>query len=134
MVLPQLSVEVDLLLRRIDSFEQLEVLFLLHRSPEQWWSAASVASEMRLTDADSRDVLQALSRSQLIGFRDIGDRLEFRSALASSEHRGAIDALVTAYRENPIEIMKRMNANSMERLRTSALKAFANAFLLRKGK
>jgi hypothetical protein len=134
MVSPPLSLEVELLLRQIDSFEQLEVLFLLHRSPERWWSAASVASETKFTDADSIDALQTLSRSHLIGFRENGDQMEFRSASDHSELCCTIDSLVTVYRENPIEIMRRLNANSMERVRTSALKAFANAFLLRKGK
>ena len=42
--------------------------------------------------------------------------------------------LVEVYEEQPIEIIKLMSANAIERVRTAALRAFADAFVLHKGK
>ena len=45
-----------------------------------------------------------------------------------------IGSLERLYRDEPIQIMQLMSANAIERLRTSTIRAFADAFVVRKDK
>ena len=42
----------------------------------------------------------------------------------------AIGNLAESYDENRLEVINLMNTNAIERVRTSAMRAFANSFLL----
>jgi len=55
-------------------------------------------------------------------------------ALAPPPRGETLARLVEVYEEQPIEIIKLMSTNAIERVRTAALRAFADAFVLHKGK
>ena len=57
------------------------------------------------------------------------------STRASSEAIDAtIEALARVYEERRLDVIKRMTANAIERVRTAAIRTFSDAFLLRRKK
>jgi hypothetical protein len=123
-----ISDDVKTLLRDcIESFEHLEVLLLLYRKPGDAWTADAVAtaSILNLSEDTAADALAHLRRWKLLegearSYRyDPGNRLD-----------GTVRALAAIYDEDRLEVMKLMNQNAIERVRTSALRAFADAFFV----
>lgn len=115
----------------IDSFESLEILLLLRRE-----RTACTAEELgrrlgtRVPLID--DALASLVRTGLVN----ADRNVLTYAYADED--AARDAIVSSlervYRDEPIRIMQLMSANAIERLRTRTIRAFADAFVVRKDK
>jgi hypothetical protein len=54
----------------------------------------------------------------------------FRYGHERTDVDATVGALVRAYDQNRLEIVKLMNANAIQRLRNAALKTFADAFIL----
>lgn len=114
----------NFLLQCIDSVEQLEVLLLLHRTPEQDWSPETVAQAL-YSNADS-------IRRRLAGLHANG----LLASTASSSYRyqpktSALDAtvrlLADTYRERRVAVITVIASKPMENVR-----AFSDAFRLRK--
>lgn len=114
----------NFLLQCIDSVEQLEVLLLLHRTPEQAWSPETVAQAL-YSNADS-------IRRRLAGLHGNG----LLASTASSSYRyqpknSALDAtvrlLADTYRERRVAVITVIASKPMENVR-----AFSDAFRLRK--
>lgn len=116
----------------IDSFESLEVLLLLRRE-----RTACAAKElcMRLgTHAPLiDDALASLVRARLVN-TDRNVLTLYAYADEDSARDGIIGSLESIYRDEPIQIMQLMSTNAIERLRTSTIRAFADAFVVRKDK
>jgi hypothetical protein len=51
----------------------------------------------------------------------------FRYAPRDPELAPSLDRIMELYRENPLEVMALMNANSIERVKSAALRTFADA-------
>jgi hypothetical protein len=118
---------VQRLLRdRLKSFEQLEVLLLLHRRADQHWTAAAASLEVRLAEDLVADALAALQKHGLI--RSAG--LEFRYDPAESRVAAAVEDLVIACRNRHAAVMSQMSTNAIERIRSGSLRAFADSFVL----
>lgn len=114
----------NFLLQCIDSVEQLEVLLLLHRAPEQAWSPETVAQAL-YSNADS-------IRRRLAGLHANG----LLASTAPSSYRyqpktSALDAtvrlLADTYRERRVAVITVIASKPMENVR-----AFSDAFRLRK--
>jgi hypothetical protein len=123
-----ISDDVKTLLRDcIESFEHLEVLLLLHRKPDDTWTADAVvaASMLNLAEDIATDALAHLHRWKLIE----GEARRYRYN-PSNRLDATIRALATVYEEDRLEVMRLMNQNAIERVRTSALRAFADAFFV----
>jgi len=74
------------------------------------------------------------SSASFVKSRAQGAEKQHAYVCQSEAVEATIDRLAAAYRENPIPIIKLMSANAIERLRTAALRTFADAFILRKDK
>jgi hypothetical protein len=110
--------EVDLLLRdAVESFEQLEILVLLHRS-----GPASLDS-IALAIAAGRDRVEAAL--ELLSARGFLSR---DGALYDSapQWREPLGQLVALYDDDALAVMQRMASTSVERARASALRAFSS--------
>jgi hypothetical protein len=57
---------------------------------------------------------------------------EFRYAPATVALDAGVSALARAYADQRLEIMKLISANAIERLRTAAIRAFSDSFLIRR--
>lgn len=114
----------------IESFEQLEILLLLHRMRGDAWTPESLAGELNLAPAAAADALDHLRRWNLTQVRAQGQRLLFRYHAATPSLESTIHALAETYEEHRVEVMKLMNKHAIERVRTSAMRAFADAFFV----
>jgi DNA-binding MarR family transcriptional regulator len=131
----QPSREVEALLHdHIESYEQLELLLLMRGDREALWTAEALSARLHMHSSLVQAALDRLESAGFIEVRAAG--IEKRHAyLGQSDNvEATISQLAAGYRENPIPIIKLMSANAIERLRTGALRTFADAFILRKGK
>lgn len=121
-----------LLYKHIESYEQLETL-LLRREPDVEWTAAGLAARLHVGAELIEGALARLKASGLVAPTGAAPtRFAYRPA--SSGLDAAAGRLEHEYAERPLLVIRRMSANSLERLRTAALHTFADAFVLKKGR
>lgn len=130
-----------LLRERIESYEELEILLALERhrgagkTVDELGAAVHGALpliESALRSLESRALIKRDTVAVSAGAREAETRYFY--APASSELDGAVRALAKAYAGQPIPIIKLMSENAIQRMRTGAARAFADAFILRKDK
>jgi hypothetical protein len=124
----QIDEDVRSLLREhIESYEHLRILLLLRSHRDRSWSAALAAERLNMAPASAEEALEHLCRRELL---DRAESRMFRYCPETSEHEAAVDRLAHAYAEQQVEIMKLMSSNAVERIRTAAMRTFADAFVL----
>ena len=127
----QLDPQVQrLLFEHVSSFEQLEALLLLQRSPAALWDARQVAEALRLPTASVIGALAQLAAHHLLQVESQAGETRYRYA-PSAELAPPAARLAAVHAERPLEIIQQMSANAIERLRSSAARAFSDAFLFR---
>lgn len=119
-----------LLFERVTSYEQLEALLLLHASPAQDWTARDVAAALRIDVGNATAALTALAAQRLLEPSSGQPPQRHRYAPADSALATCTDKLARAYAESRLEVVKQMSINAIERVRSSAARTFADAFLL----
>ena len=126
--------DVRALLRdHIDSFECLEVLLLLRREGAAW-TAEELSARLNIRAPLLADALASLARARLVNTEDRGSTALYTYAREHLIQDAVVGSLDCAYRDEPTEIMRLMSMNAIERLRTSTIRAFADAFVVRKDK
>src|SRR5687767_10375907 len=90
--------------RHLRSLEDLEILLLLWRTPERWWTATAVAHEVRTTTSMATDSLQWLSGG--LCRPNAESETGYQLAPARPEDRSALQALDALYRENRQELLR----------------------------
>ena len=115
------------LFERIHTHEELEVVVLLARAGAQRWTEAAIAEELKIVVSLVTDALKALSN------RDIVYALT-ENATASWHINPACEArlreLVALYDQQRLEIVMLMSTNAIDRVRTGAMRTFADCFFL----
>jgi DNA-binding IclR family transcriptional regulator len=113
---------------QVESFEKLELLMFLRRTPGGS-TPAEVARALDLGTDEVRASIAALAAGGLIARAPDG-----RVSLAprTPEHQAAMDELARLYDEDKIAIVKAIAETAMDRLRNLAGRAFAEAFVIRK--
>ncbi|HUA25623.1 MAG TPA: hypothetical protein VMA54_15960 [Steroidobacteraceae bacterium] len=114
----------------IDSFESLEVLLLLRRERTAC-TAEELRRRLRTHPPLIDDALSSLVRARLV---NTDQKVPALHTYAGEDpaRDGIVDSLARVYRDEPIKIMQLMTTNAIERLRTSTIRAFADAFVVRK--
>lgn len=131
MMAEALPESVQRLLRdRLKSFEQLEVLLLLHRRGREDWTVTSASAEVGLTEERTGEALLALMKYRLVT-RDGG---VYRYAPVDAAAARAIDDLAIACQERRAAVMSQMSSNAIERIRSGSLQTFADSFVFRRKK
>jgi hypothetical protein len=116
----------------LEGYEQLEALLLLFASPEQSFTREEVGSALGI-DVDAADeALEHLCRRGHAAREPAPGGPRFRYVSQPSGRDATIGNLSRQYQERRIDIVQRMTANAIERLRTAAIRRFSDAFLLRK--
>jgi hypothetical protein len=119
---------VSRLLRdHIDSFEKLEVLMLLQHHPQSVWNASSVSLRVGITPLAAAAALQGLHDAGLIAVRP-GGQFSFEHAREDSELARAVEQLADRWGHDPVPLMRFMATTALDRLRSSAGRAFSQAF------
>lgn len=122
-----------LLNERVHGYAAIEALLLLSSDPERVWTAPEIAAELKIANADADEALRALVLGELASETDEGeDSFIFRASVPGLAD--AVNDLGLAYSQNRVQIMRLMSTNAIERVRTSAARAFADAFVFGKKK
>jgi DNA-binding IclR family transcriptional regulator len=128
-----LSSPLSLALRKlldahVESFEKLEVLMLLRRTPAGT-TAAEISRALGLGGDEVGEITAALSAAELVARAPDG-RISLSPQRA--EDRAALDELARVYAEDRLTLVKVIAETAMDRLRNLAGRAFADAFVIRK--
>jgi len=116
----------------IDSFESLEILLLLRRE-RTVCTAEELCRRLKTRAPLIDDALASLARARLVN-TDQNALALYVYADEDPARDGIVGSLERVYRDEPIKIMQLMTTNAIERLRTSTIRAFADAFVVRKDK
>jgi len=117
------------LLENLESYEQLQSLLLIAKAPDKDWTAKSVAETLRLPSASAHSALEHLSRRRLLNGRGEVDAMLFKY---HPEHASVVQRLDEICCAQLHVVLRWMNANALERVRSEAIKTFADAFLMKK--
>jgi hypothetical protein len=115
-----------LIAQHITSVEQLEILLLVRRRPEESWTAAAIAEELRTSELSASKRLADLRASGLVSPENPSSDA-FRYAPASEVLRTAVDHLADVYAERPYGVIDLIFAKPIDNLRV-----YADAFRIRK--
>lgn len=121
-----LPVEVrDLIARHLETMEHVDALLVLHRAPDRGWTADEVATELRIAPKGLVKTLADLEKSGLVE-RDAAREGAYRYAPATSLLARSVEALLQAYNQRPVTLVKAIYSRP-----PSAVRSFADAFRLR---
>jgi hypothetical protein len=118
----------ELLVDTVETLEKLEILRLLAISAPR--TVASLMSDLALPLDVAREALHELSAKRII--RE--EKTTGWSIDPSGPRHAAVMALVQIYDQDRIGVLNRMTKISLERIRVSAARTFADAFVLRQKK
>ncbi len=122
---------VDGLLRQtIGSFEELEILLLLRVEREQPWTAKALAARLSLPTSTTVEELEQLRRAGLLRIESSGNAPAYQYSPETVELGRAVEELASLYRDERLAVIQAMNKNAIERVRTHAIRTFADAFLI----
>jgi len=132
---PDVSAEVKSFLRgRITSYEQLQTLLLLRQRRAESLSARFVAETLHVSESAAAEALEHLSSVTLAEVQ-LGSGTPSFKYVPGSVHLGElVDQLADAWEHNQLVVMNLMSSNALERVRTGALRRFADAFIIGKKK
>lgn len=114
-----------LIARCLDSVESVEILLLLRRSSDTFWTAAAVSQQL----GTSRETAEAKMKALLdAGFLATGVQTDaHRYAPRGKELASAADELAAVYSEKRVSVINAIYSANLSRLR-----AFADAFKVKK--
>ncbi len=119
----------DLLVRHIDSVDDLEVLLLTHGNAAVAWSAGSIAQALRIAEGSAAARLARLTEHGLLTETQEGASLRYQFAADRPTIQHAVSALAQAYRERRVAVITKIYSKPNDQIRT-----FADAFKLRRDK
>jgi DNA-binding MarR family transcriptional regulator len=125
--------DVRILLRtRVETYEQIEVLRVLHSDPQREWNSEELGEQLHLAPQFVEVALEALHSGGFLrrSAREAGGRSRY--APANEELKASAERLLHEYRERPLRVIQLISTYAIERVRTSAIRAFADAFILKK--
>jgi predicted transcriptional regulator len=114
----------EFILKCIDSIAHLEALLLLRREPRSAWTAVAVAGRLYIEESEAKAVLKRLCAEGLITARNGNYRFDGET----SGKEELVNRLASLYARHLIPITNLVHA------KPSGIKAFADAFRLRKGR
>src|SRR5512134_2038319 len=119
---------------RVASHEELQTLLLLCREPDRDWRADQLAAELHIEVELAESALGNLAARGLLASSGKGAESSYRYGAANATDDALCQQLAQAWLEQPLAIIRRLNANAIARTRVQAIKAFADAFIIQKGK
>lgn len=108
----------------LSSAAALELLLLLHRSPDTYWTATAAAATLGASEERMSAALRSLHRHGLL--EQARETVAFRYAPRKDEDGRTVDALASAYEHQRVAVLDAVYAAA-----TGAIEAFAEAFRIR---
>jgi hypothetical protein len=126
MAAPNIPEEVDRFLARyVDTVEQLEVLLLLQRAPNDSWTAEAVAASLYSNPSSAARRLASLARHGLIALTSEAPPA-YRFGPPSDELVEVVRLVADTYRERRVAVVSAIASRPMDNVR-----AFSDAFRIR---
>ena len=115
----------------VESHEALQILMWLQR---HGGTAATGAQIAQITGISPTLVAEALGRLAALGLlsTESAHPVAFRYNPSDPALDDALQGVVALYEEQPLRVIEFMTANSIERVKASALRRFADAFQFKK--
>ena len=117
-----------LLANKVDSLETVEVMFLAWREPATVWTVGTASARLRLPADSVATALSELADARLLA----ADAVGYRYAPVTAADASAVVALCKLYDGDRLLVLREMSALAMERIRSSAARAFSDAFRFRR--
>jgi hypothetical protein len=121
-----------LLREELHGYAALETLILLSSQPNHTWRASQIAAELKIVEAEVEQALRELMSCGMASEHALRGSFAYQTGNEARER--AVKELRRAYEENRMELVRIMSRNAIERVRSSAARAFADAFVLGKKK
>jgi DNA-binding IclR family transcriptional regulator len=121
-----------LLRTSVNTYERLAVLQLLEQEAPRPWTVRELSERLQLGAQLVEDALNALHVCGLVGTPAATEGSVYSPADPAT--RMAAERLLRVYRDQPHRIIHLLSGYAIERVRTAALRAFADAFVIGKGK
>ncbi|HEV7300673.1 MAG TPA: hypothetical protein VGN72_15010 [Tepidisphaeraceae bacterium] len=118
-----------LIIDRISSVVQLEVLLLLHAHADRLWTAADVATNLRIDPTWAEAQLAELTDHGLAAPHNDGPVTAYQYRPATDELGRTVDELSKAYADMRVSVISLIYSKPSDTLKT-----FADAFRIRKEK
>ena len=110
----------------IETFEQLELLTLLMKSPGRWWDAATAAGALGMNATITRDALERLASRNLLAI-SVTTEVRYQFQPGTATLRDISDGFAEVYRSNRMEVI-RLVTDTQRRV----MRDFADAFRVRR--
>ena len=110
------------LIEHVATYDELEVLLCLLRRRDEELQPSCLASALGIPEADCLLALEKLFARGLAGRSADGKAFRFSPATDTLAH--GVLALDRAYHLSPVSVIRSMSENAMQRLRSSAARAF----------
>jgi hypothetical protein len=114
-----------LIANQIRTTEHLEILLLLCRDPDRWWSGESVGEELHISALSAGNRLEELASGMLLDAR-VAETVMFRYKPVSSHLEATVGDLAQLYAEVPLQITTLIQARVPD-----PIQRFADAFRIR---
>jgi DNA-binding IclR family transcriptional regulator len=114
----------------VASLEGLEVLLLLRRERTRAWPLDEIARRLSIPPSSIEPALADPVRYGLLGHERSGGSECWRFAPRTAGLDALVDRLASIYDDRRLEVMRLLSAHAMERIRNSAARAFADAFVI----
>jgi hypothetical protein len=118
-----------LLFDTVEGIEELEILCWFAKGNE-CGDAETVARDIALPTETVRAALERLTSGGLL--QQSSENPKVFRVDADPEAKRVVLVVTGEYRANPVRVMKLMTQNAIERVRTAALRTFAESFRIRK--
>jgi hypothetical protein len=107
----------------IKSAWSLELLLLLYRDPQLWWTGEALVRELRGSEHLVNESVAALAAAGVVELGETGTRY----GPQSSELGTLVTALVELYGQKPLAVLRAIFTSPSEKIRS-----FSDAFLFQK--
>ena len=130
-----ISPEVEKILSTcVATHEALQTLLRLKSEPHRTWRADDLATALNIEIDLARRTLQSLVDGGMLLTDTSSNPPGYRYAPSSPALAGVAHELQQTWLQQPLEIIRVMNSNAIARTRTKAIRVFADAFILSKGR
>jgi len=117
------------LFEHIHSFEELEIVVLLNRDVTQRWTEESIAGQLKIAVNLVADALKAVRNRGIVEtFTESGTVFH----VISANYKAELSEVAAVYERHRLEIVMLMGRNAIERVRTGAVRTFADCFFVGK--
>ncbi len=122
-----------LLRERLSGLDDLEVLLFVRRGASERRTLEVISAKIRLPEASIQEAVDRLCAAGLLAMHDTGE-----GGFSYRPETPALDATVKAladyYEQRPADVMRILNRLAIDRIRSGAAKAFADAFVIGNGR